>query len=293
LGKNNIMLRYFTLFSILLLVFSNKSAGQIVNGGFEEWEEVEGYIKPVGWELEPEAAIEEYQYLVRDTISVEGDYSLKVIATPSFFTCETDFNPIQTIPTYNLDESISIAMSIKSILGDYNTSGETYLRFFGRIYKNDTIVGMFDWLETGIVENFTEIEIPIEVINPDSLELYITGGASPVPIFTDGCSDFTISWVDDIRIVKRKITNLEGVQNYIDSEIICYPNPSTGLVFVKQKSMFYKRVYVYNALGSLVLIQNMESTSTEINISLKGMYFFKFIDDSELSTPALVKVIVE
>lgn len=286
------MLKYITLLAILSLFFPEKSDGQIVNGGFEEWEEVEGYLKPVGWQIPNVIFNEGYQYLVRDTISVEGDYSLKVIATPSLFTCETDFNPIQTIPTYGLGENISIVMSIKSLTDSFNTSGDTYLQFFGSVYKNDSVAGAFNWVETGIIEDFTEIEIPIEVVNPDSLLLYVTGGASPVPIFVDGCHSFTMSWIDNIRIVERVITGVDDRHNNTERSIICFPNPSNGQVSVKQKDALYESVYIYDVLGNLVLTQKIEQTLTLINIATEGVYFFKFTNNSETSSPALMRVII-
>lgn len=268
---------------LILLSCSHGINCQIINGGFEEWEEVEGYTKPVGWQAGYGFANYLYDGLIRDTISVEGDFSLKIVSSANFFSCETSFNYEGLIPTFEVGEWVSIFMNYKSTSTSSNTPDITYFEMLGSVFKSDSIVGVYHWFDTLEYEVFTEIEIPIEFSNPDSISMTIVGGAKSIPIGTaaDICINSTHSWLDNINVAPSTMTvETEDFSFFNDREKVkIFPNPSTGDVTVEQEIANYKRLEVYDTYGRLILSKELNFPFDKIKYLEEGVYIIKLIGE--------------
>ena len=53
--------------------------GQIKNGSFEDWESIQNFERPEYWETNQDSNLVRFE---RDTISIEGNYSLKIRISP-------------------------------------------------------------------------------------------------------------------------------------------------------------------------------------------------------------------
>ena len=63
---------------IAIMVFNQINA-QIPNGSFENWDVINGVKKPVSWNFNQSLSLG----FIKDTISVEGDFSLKLFPSNS------------------------------------------------------------------------------------------------------------------------------------------------------------------------------------------------------------------
>lgn len=264
--------------AILLLCFHNINC-QIINGGFEEWEEIEEYTKPVGWQTGYGFANYRYESLIRDTISAEGDFSLKIISSVDFFSCETFFNHEGSIPTFDIGEWVSIFMNYRSISTSFTTPGVTYFEIFGSVFKSDSVLGTYHWLDTLEYEVFTEIEIPLGFSNPDSISMTIVGGARSIPVGTgsDICIYPTHSWLDNINVApSTTIVKTENF-NFLNGreQVEIFPNPSNGGVTIEQEIHNYKRLEIYDLYGRLVLNKELNFPLDRIEYLKKGIYLVK------------------
>lgn len=274
--KKIAILKTLVIGSIIFFNY-NKVVGQVINGGFEEWETIEeSIIKPVGWQQGYGFFNYGYTFLKRDTLAVEGDYSLKIVPTPGLSSCETRLNHTRAIYTGDLGEHVSIFMYVRSISNSLHEYNDPYLQFFGQAFKNDTVIGSYNWLDTTEIETFTAIEIPIDAISPDSISFNIIGGANPTPIATDGCFDYTISWLDDIRVGPTTLVKTLSPSNEDEQKITCYPNPTKGDFSIKQKGTHYQQLEIYDLLGQLVLKKQLTTDVSPVHLTQKGVYFLKF-----------------
>jgi hypothetical protein len=153
------------------------------------------------------------------------------------------------------------------------------------VYKSDIIVGTYQWLDTLEYEVFTEIEIPIEFSNPDSISMIIIGGANSIPIGTgpDICIHPTHSWLDNINVAPSSTTivETESFSPVKDREKIkVFPNPSSGEVTIEQEIQNYKRLEVYDAYGRLILSKELSFPLGKIEYLKKGVYIIRLIGEN-------------
>ena len=69
------MIKYLLILTLLILCFHEIKA-QIPNGGFEMWDNVFNYEKPTLWWTNQDTI---YTRIKKDTISMEGNYSLNLV----------------------------------------------------------------------------------------------------------------------------------------------------------------------------------------------------------------------
>ncbi len=75
------------------------------------------------------------------------------------------------------------------------------------------------------------------------------------------------------------VDRILGIEN-IDTKIIIYPNPSTGIFnIITEESFGESEILIYNIAGSLVAFETLEKSSNKLTIKLKenksGVYFIK------------------
>lgn len=94
--------------------------------------------------------------------------------------------------------------------------------------------------------------------------------------------------IDEVRIYNRvlleeemdilcsiKTTNVKGLEN--SSELIFYPNPSTGLIYFREQEYIYK-IEVYNSHGKLILIEKNIETVLDLSFARRDIYFLLIRD---------------
>lgn len=74
-------------------------------------------------------------------------------------------------------------------------------------------------------------------------------------------------------------------------EFSLYPNPTNGIVFIKSKELKNAKVDVFGINGSILLSKDINSTSSEINISnlASGIYLFKVKSENSEFVKRIVK----
>ncbi|MEL7221071.1 MAG: WW domain-containing protein [Bacteroidota bacterium] len=271
--------------TLKLLVISCVVQAQVTNGSFEVWENLDSFSKPVGWETyySPNFYPFYYNSLTQDTISTEGAYSLKI--SPIDFICTSLIRSSNNIPTSTLGEYLSIFLDVRILSSPTNPS-KTYLELWGNIYKNDSIVYSYSKIDTSIIENFTEIEIPIDYPNPDSISLIILGGAEG-PSATDVCFNGSNSWIDNIRIGKRTTNSTNENNRLTESLLNIFPNPSNSIVHISQDKQVYDLLEIYDYSGQKIQTIPINARLFTVELTISGLYFAMF---SSKSNPDIIPI---
>jgi hypothetical protein len=79
-----------------------------------------------------------------------------------------------------------------------------------------------------------------------------------------------------------------GIENVLVEEMQIYPNPSTGLFYIKSKSSIEK-IIIYNSIGELVFVKEPLLNSREHNISINknGLYFISIYKGGQITNKKL------
>ena len=274
------------LFIITAIFFINISIyGQIPNGGFEDWESIQNFEKPVYWNTNQDSSFIRFE---KDTFSVEGNYSLKIV--PSSFSAWQECMSI-AITGIGLDmpvgEGKCLTFHVKTTPDTTNQSENTFLQIRGNLYELGTYVTNYQWETNEIIDEFSTIEIPILNPNIDSLTLSIFGGA--VNGATDGCSYRSYSWVDGIEINPCGISMNSELLEY-ENKINIYPNPSTGRIIIEQQNKKYSHYQIIDIYGRTVV--EGELGSSIIKLESKGMFLIILSQNSDKSQKRVARKIL-
>jgi len=82
------------------------------------------------------------------------------------------------------------------------------------------------------------------------------------------------------------------VEKYKEEQLTVYPNPVKSCLTIQQNNEEMEKVIIYNTLGEVVLIKNLESLNTTLNLMdlPKGAYFLKIKSKSETVTKNIFKI---
>jgi hypothetical protein len=278
------MIKYLQLMVLLSLNFHEVQA-QIPNGGFETWDNEFNYAKPTGWWTNQDTI---YTRFEKDTNSVEGNYALKIVSSGGSAKqgCES-----RAITRVNFDsvltENSVLTLYVKSIPQDIEKDSSVYLLIFGFTFNSDSVIGGFDWrTETPIFE-FEKVEIPLSGKNIDEISIFIYGGAGNSPF--DGCVNQSISWLDGMTIESDTPVGSSVYQE--KNNIIIYPNPSTGIVYITGIDIQNIRYELYTSIGEFVATGKIENGG--LSVQNQGVYILKLyalVDDREIYSSKLVIV---
>ncbi len=234
---------------------------QIPNGGFENWENIQNYEKPLYWETNQDT---NFVRFVKDTFSYEGVFSLKILTDPSVIAFRNCMSMASAAVKLNasLGENKSLYFYVKS-LSD-NSLGTTFLKVSGKCYQGQTFIAEYNWENHEEIATFTEIELPLTNPAIDSLSIHIWGGA--INGAADGCHNQSVSWIDGFEIKDSEISNTRTIHK---PEISVFPIPSTGKLQLKGAVELFKTYKVFDLTG-----RELESgiiQESKINLTSKGM----------------------
>jgi len=108
---------------------------------------------------------------------------------------------------------------------------------------------------------------------------------------TDGCNGKTGWFIDDIAIYN--CANALSVKNvdFLNDNVIIYPNPSSGIFNIKMKNLADFKFDIYDISGKEIMSKtNTSQNNTMLDLSkyAKGLYFIKITTDLGSTTKNLI-----
>lgn len=269
--------------SIIVLVafLQGEVFAQIPNGGFEDWEQIQDYENPLHWETN-QYGYSTYKRFEKDTLSVEGNYSLKIVpgSFSAWYQCVshawTEVNLQMPI-----GENKSLTFFAKSIPDSLDHWGEGYvfLRVEGELFSAGSFKGSFEWYTYERIDDFTKIQIPIAHSNIDSLTIEIRGGA--LNGATDGCPHRSYSWIDGFGIEDTEISSTNAGLRPNKESISIFPNPSSGIIEIEKIASEITTYYLYSFDGKLIDYGNLSGQTTILEIKQNGIFFLRLTDENQ------------
>ena len=271
-------MRYFYLFCLSLIHFS--TIAQIPNGGFEIWETIENYEVPSLWETNQDTI---YSRITKDSISIEGEYSLKLSSDSqtAWFDCSSRVTLSHRLET-PIGEGKSFFFNVKVQPDNIDNIG--YFSFYCFPYVNGMLQESIKWETSEEYTDFTLIEIPISNPEIDSIFIQIVSGA--LNGADDGCYNKTNAWVDGLSI-ENSTTN---VINVLQDQINIYPIPTDSKITIEQKGHEYHKYCVFNNLGQEIMHGDL--SIPELELPETGIYFIQLISNFSAQRNITRKIIV-
>jgi hypothetical protein len=264
------------LFVSSILVSVN---GQIINPGFEEWETDGLYEVPSGWQNEETYCFNGDTYVIKDTNSYEGQYSLKFRGVcphweggyqSALLSQEFTF-PDNELPSsfsfwikiLNIEESEGVAVGCGSIAIYY-------------YYEEGSSNSNSWYIETEEeITEWTKIEIPLTYIDTsktiDYFNIRIWGGSCPGSLGQEGNSDFLVDAATELPTPTLEI---------LKDKIQVFPNPTNGIFTIK--GMKHYKLDLFTVTGVLIKSINNSNKSNQIAVNLfdidQRVILLKFTD---------------
>jgi hypothetical protein len=270
---------------VLFIALSYSATGQIPNAGFEDWDSIGNYEKPLGWITNQ---TQELARLERDTVRVEGTYSLKLFpSTGNWFDgCESYLHTTFRISEPYEDEQ-SLYFNYKIISDTAKSFSGAYLRYSVRAYISDGNVEYIDSTFTEDTPDFKEIEIPLLHTAIDSMTISFSGGSRSHGA-DDICYLRSFSWVDNLRIMPSTLTRIEHIRT---DAVSVFPNPSNGFFQIDGDWQGVREYAVYSIFGEVVARGIL--SRPEIYINEPGMYVLVLSDPHQLNNPEVIKIVIQ
>ena len=140
------------------------------------------------------------------------------------------------------------------------------------------IQGTQDW--TTMVVNTTEVDIMGELEANETYELRVQAI----------CGDGLVSdWSNILVAVAQGV----GIDNYtLDNTVTVFPNPTSGVVQIKNEEWRMESVEVYDAYGKLLntMIVNDKAATISLSDYAEGIYFLKVNTDNGTVTKRIVRM---
>ena len=251
------------------LFFSHASSQEIPNGTLESWESLGGWFEnPTNWQTMNNQI---QTSTTKETNSCEGEFAMKVSPLASIETVMgsafIEF-PIQSIPS-----SLSFCVKTNIAEGEFFTDT---CRVIISFWNGEVAFYTEEWINTASIEEWTEISIPLNQIEPlmDGCKVEVQA-SYPGEGLGSGSIDTWIS-VDDLTF-----EDINSVEEYKKSDLTVYPNPnSTGEVSLFS-SVPMSEVRIFDLLGNEVFRHNVAfSNSVKLNVDLTpGVYLLR-VDES-------------
>ena len=82
-----------------------------------------------------------------------------------------------------------------------------------------------------------------------------------------------------------------GIDEYELNNVVVYPNPTTGLILIKNEELRMKSVEVYDVFGKLLNVMSVNDHTANLDLSgyAKGTYFVRVITERGIVTKRVVK----
>ena len=267
------MKKYYSIILFFSLFTASINAQEIPNGGFEEWETMQGFNAefPTGWitsnflgvaaGLEPNA--------VKTTDAYQGTYAIKLSTVDGFYTDE------HLVGTALYDGALDKTPS--ELRGYYKTSlvGDDVA------YISIDVIGAGSFIGGAVIEfessqsDYTYFSVPIDYIveNPDAEYFYLSilssieDGVVGTSITIDGLNFDGTTAVSDF-----KTANIDAV---------VAPNPVSDVLEISMgKFLDQLDMSIYDKYGKLVETkQFQQSIAIDVSQYPIGMYFIELRSD--------------
>jgi hypothetical protein len=254
------MNNYFSFLILILIV--QYSSGQILNGSFEEWDTIQGFIEPTHWTTNQESGLIRFD---KDSMSSDAQYSLKALPKGYSFHCSS-----QIIQGFGYEKPTqkeeSIYFYLRSIAD--NPDHQTYTHLKVEYHKDGLYIDDSEWQNNTELSTFELMEIPLEKLDADSIVIIINAGYENGP--ADGCMKRSFSWLDDFHIAESGLTPMS---TFNDRELDVYPNPSNGIVHFSGNTKRLESYKIYDVMGKT--IDEGVIVSNTLRIDVKGLLYVR------------------
>ena len=265
------MKKYLLTTIVGIIVFSLSQA-QIPNGGFENWEQVDNYEKPLNWSTNQDTF---YTRLVRDTISVEGMSSMKLIPSEDIHLhgCESRAATFIEFSSV-LPSNSNLTFYVKIVPEDPVQSESVHLRVVVISYDSVTSIGSNVWETFTSIDDFTRIDIPLEGQNIEALQIILYGAGISSPV--DGpCQNRSFVWIDGMTI--NPSTSGDNYLSMVPSIVSIFPNPTSGLMYVNSTIGKCTSYELYSMIGRIISKGKIDND--QFIIHEKGTFVLKLVNE--------------
>ncbi|OJW79484.1 MAG: hypothetical protein BGO69_12165 [Bacteroidetes bacterium 46-16] len=143
--------------------------------------------------------------------------------------------------------------------------------------SSGAVIGTADSMLTGVVNLFSFIEPHITYSSTDTsatLQVIITSS----PLGVNAAKDSTIMYVDQISYTPLPPTGI-APNSHLQNNVECYPNPSTGIVYLHSNSSDKLSWQVYNTSGQVVVHKTLAAHNREdLSYLPAGTYFYNILN---------------
>lgn len=263
--------RWYLLIMSLFL-FAGVSLGQIVNGGFELWEQVEGSSKATGW-----SSKYDFRGIDQSSSRTNGQFALQFLPCPSNLGVWQYGDVIyQTITSFGEEgDSLYLRFNVKAVSVDPENTGLVFATLFVDYYRDGISHHRDSWLSTEEIPTFTTVELKLHPIPADSIRITLAGGGVAAP--HDGPSHCSNVWFDDLVLFD---TDCENRQN---SDLTVGPNPTWGYVYLQMDCSDIEHIMVFDISGKQILSEQLNTSFYELDLSPlpSGAYIISFLREDQ------------
>lgn len=259
----------------LFIISFYQSFGQVLNGGFENWESLGSAEIPSDWDTYIYWA-DYSDYIVKDSSAYEGEYALKLIGG----TVYSEGDCLRQVTgkfgnEFPDSDSLILSFAYKSV------SRNSLTRTDFRIEVNgDHVFGSNE-----PQDDYKYYTLMFE--NPNSDSLNINMESHRFGSVTDGCPHISDHWIDAVKISSL----ISSAYDKIEGETISiYPNPASDYIIISVEEIEDFNVKLYSMSG-----KKITSFSNEKIVDLSkipaGTYLVEVTDafGKEVYTDKLIK----
>lgn len=266
------------IFSLAVILFlSLIVSAQDLNWGFEDWEMDNEIETPTGWSVNHFVNNTDSLWVNRfykDSIHViEGNYSLRAEkddqVTSAFMDCTSRADLFLELND-PLGSGMSVYFSAKA--EGRNELGETFLGVTVGFSDGLDYLGRVEWLIYEEIEEFVEIELPIEFDEAKVISISIEGASQNGAL--DGCNLNSQVWIDALRIAQSTTVDVLDLST---EEIQFFPNPTIGMITLSTYEMHNNYFSVTNTTGKI--IQEGIVVNDQIILKNGGLNFLTIYND--------------
>ena len=276
------------LFAIILTPISLLGIvyGQIPNGGFEDWEFIQNFEKPVGWNTNQDSNLIRFE---KDTLSVEGSYSLKFVPSTytAFYNC-TSFAYKRIGLDGPIGENKSLTFFLRSVPDTLNPFESAYFEIKCAFFESGTLSSHYEWTTFEVIDDFIKIEIPIANSSVDSIGIFMYGGATNGA--TDACHYRSFSWVDKMRIETTTSASICPNKVNPEDQVQIFPNPSSGIIHIGETGIQFNKFELINAQGRTV--EKGDLINSTLHIDEKGLFLLRLFSADGINSATSTKKIL-
>ena len=265
-------MKTFTIaFAVIAIMLPNIINTQVPNGSFEDWDVINGVKKPVSWDFNQSLSLG----FIKDTISVEGDFSLKLFPTNSYPPCSSVLNTSIQLDSI-LGENKSLSFYAKSELTPPNYEEEwVFFQVKVSFFEDGIFLDKIQWQTLEEIDTFTKFTVSLAYPEADQLSIEILGGAIEEVI--GGCVGRSTSWIDDLKIEESPIVSSNEIFKQEKDDYLLYPNPTTGKLYIKDEKNIYNKFRILDLMGKLIHEGEIINAQLEIPRTFIGTLFVELI----------------